>query len=158
MHWYRSVRSDYLDQLTAEVKAPARDQRRPGRMKKVWQVKAGKENHGLDATIYALHAARALRIDTFSTGRWAQIRERLFQGHLFATAAAAGTESGAAVAETAVVQAAEMQGEGAAGGVQGIPAQAVQMSVPPPVAPVPPLPKPAAQGQRRRVRSTGIRL
>ena len=57
MHWYRGVRADFFEQLTAEVKAPARNQPKG---KKVWQKKAGKANEGLDCTVYALHAARAL--------------------------------------------------------------------------------------------------
>lgn len=84
MHWYRGVRADYFEQLTAEVKAPARDLRRgSNRLRKVWQRKAGKRNEFLDCNVYALHSARALRIDTFTGSTWNEIKRRLFQGSLF---------------------------------------------------------------------------
>jgi phage terminase large subunit GpA-like protein len=162
MHWYRGVRGDYLDQLTAEVKAPARDGRRGGRLVKRWLVKAGKENHGLDATIYGLHAARALRIDTYSTARWAQLREQIFQGHLFAraeqdAALAQGTPAPSPWLSTAPSQ------EGEAGGPEQetAPAEGVQMSAQTDVPAgmrTDPGPKAAVRRPARRVRSAGVRL
>jgi len=87
MHWYRGVRADYFEQVTAEVKAPARDPRSGrNRLKKVWLLKSGKANHFLDGNVYALHAARALRIDTYTQQHWKEIRTRILQGQLFGPA------------------------------------------------------------------------
>lgn len=109
VHWYRGVRADYFEQLTAEVKAPARDLAR-GRaaLKKVWQKKAGKRNEFLDCEVYALHAARALRLDTYTQATWKDLRTRLLQGSLFAgsvaeepaIAVAGGADAATAEAET----------------------------------------------------------
>lgn len=82
-HWYRGVRGDYFDQLTAEVKAPARDSSGRMKLKKVWLRKAGKANEFLDCEVYALHAARALRIDTYTQAAWQALRARLLQATLF---------------------------------------------------------------------------
>ena len=81
MHFYRGTRSDYFEQLASEVKAPARNQPRG---KKVWQKKAGKRNEFLDCEVYALHAARALRIDTWPEIRWSALEEAILQANLFA--------------------------------------------------------------------------
>lgn len=83
VHWYRGVRADYFDQLTAEVKVPAT---RGSRSTKVWQKKAGKANEFLDCEIYALHAGRALRIDTYSSARWKELHQQILQANLFAIA------------------------------------------------------------------------
>lgn len=90
MHWYRGVRADYFDQITAEVKAPGRNQ---AKGKKVWQKKAGKRNEALDCNVYALHAARGLRLDTKPANWWTDLRQRILQGHLFASPPAAETEA-----------------------------------------------------------------
>jgi phage terminase large subunit GpA-like protein len=81
MHFYRGTRADYFEQLTSEVKAPARNQPRG---KKVWQKKAGKRNEFLDCEVYALHAARALRIDTWAEARWHDLEQAILQANLFA--------------------------------------------------------------------------
>ncbi|RBJ71340.1 phage terminase large subunit family protein, partial [Pseudomonas sp. MWU12-2534b] len=54
MHWYSGVRSDYLSQLTAEVKVPG-----PRGGKRVWK-KVSPRNEALDCEGYALHAARSV--------------------------------------------------------------------------------------------------
>lgn len=84
MHWYRGLRADYFEQLTAEVKAPARDATGRNKLKKIWLKKAGKANEFLDCNVYALHAARALRLDTYTKAAWQALRVKLLQGHLFA--------------------------------------------------------------------------
>lgn len=66
MHWYRTVRPDYYDQITAEVKVPHKTVR--GRL--VWQCKAGRRNEGLDCEVYALHAARSLKLNLWREERW----------------------------------------------------------------------------------------
>lgn len=76
MHWYASVRPDYWDQITSEIKAPHRTVRN----KKVWQKKSGVRNEALDCEVYALHAARSLKLNLMRDAQWqaleAQIRQR----------------------------------------------------------------------------------
>lgn len=79
MHWYDSVRQDFYEQLTSEVKAPHRSLR--GKM--VWQLKAGVRNEALDCTVYALHAARAIKLHTMTQAKWDELEERLSQADLF---------------------------------------------------------------------------
>lgn len=79
-HYYRSVRSDYFEQLLAEVKIPSRDRRGT----KVWTRKRGVRNEALDCEIYALHAARALKLHLYREERWAQVEARVKQSQLFA--------------------------------------------------------------------------
>lgn len=74
MHWYRDVRADFYDQITSEVKAPLRSSRRL-----VWQKKAGAANEGLDGTILALHAARALNSNRMDDGQWSTREAKLRQ-------------------------------------------------------------------------------
>lgn len=65
MHWYSGVRPDYWEQITSEVKAPtSRSSRR------VWQKKSGVRNEALDCEVYALHAARSLKLHLWSSDRW----------------------------------------------------------------------------------------
>lgn len=81
MHVYTGVRSDYFDQLLAEVKAPlprSADQRRL-----VWQLKAGARNEALDCECLALHAARALQLELWSNTRWSELERQLLQASLF---------------------------------------------------------------------------
>lgn len=78
-HWFLSVRDDYLEHLTAEVKAPSR--RLGGR--KVWQLRPGKPNHGLDCEVYALHAAWSQRVHIMQAAKWDELRARLSQPSLF---------------------------------------------------------------------------
>lgn len=76
MHWYRDVRPDYYEQITSEVKAPHRTIRN----RKVWQKKSGQRNEALDCEVYALHAARSLKLNLYKESNWealeAQIRQR----------------------------------------------------------------------------------
>jgi phage terminase large subunit GpA-like protein len=85
MHWYRGIRADWYTQVTSEVKAPARGLPRGA---KVWQKKAGVRNEALDCEVYALHAARALRIDIRSEAQWAAIEQMLLQPSLLSEAPA----------------------------------------------------------------------
>lgn len=80
IHIYAGVRSDYYEQLLAEVKAPA-----PGSRKgvRIWQKKAGKRNEALDCEVYALHAARSLRTEIYTEARWNALETSLLQGTLF---------------------------------------------------------------------------
>lgn len=66
MHWYKEVRTDYWEQITSEVKAPHRTVRN----KKVWQKKSGVRNEALDCEVYALHAARSIKLNLWKEERW----------------------------------------------------------------------------------------
>lgn len=78
-HFYTEVRADYFAQLTAEVKAPSR--RHAGRL--VWQLKAGQRNEALDCEVYALHAARSIKLHVAGDDWWGQMRTRVMQADLF---------------------------------------------------------------------------
>lgn len=84
IHWYKDVRADYLAQFTAEIKVPVRG--RKGL--RVWQVKKGVRNEVLDAEIYAMHAARALKVHTANDAQWLALEAQLRQRGLFAVVAA----------------------------------------------------------------------
>ena len=79
MHWYSGVRPDWYEQMTAEVKAPHRSIRN----KKVWQKKSGVRNEALDCAVYALHAARSLKINLWKDDRWTAEEARIKQANLF---------------------------------------------------------------------------
>lgn len=85
MHWYRDVRADYYEQLTSEVKAPHRSMRG----KFIWQEKSGVRNEGLDCEVYALHAARAIKVHLRMDDWWDELEKRLSQQDLFANPQAA---------------------------------------------------------------------
>ena len=80
MHNYASVRSDYYEQITAEVKVPTR-----GGFKRVWQKKSGCRNEALDCEVYALHAARSLKLHLKSRESWEKEEAEQRQGNLFET-------------------------------------------------------------------------
>jgi phage terminase large subunit GpA-like protein len=80
MHWYNGVRSDYYTQITSEIKAPSRQ--RGGR--KVWQLKSGVRNEGLDCEVYALHAARTVKAHIKKPAQWDALEAQLKQGDLLA--------------------------------------------------------------------------
>jgi phage terminase large subunit GpA-like protein len=84
LHWYQDVRADWYAQMTAEVKAPHRNLR--GKL--TWQLKAGQRNEALDCAVYALHAARAIRIHLWSDAKWDQVERELAQKDLFQAPAA----------------------------------------------------------------------
>jgi phage terminase large subunit GpA-like protein len=80
MHWYQGVRSDYYEQITSEVKAPHRTMRG----KRVWQKKAGVRNEALDCEVYALHAARSLKVHLLKPSAWDALEQKVMQSDLFA--------------------------------------------------------------------------
>ena len=82
MHWYSAVRPDYYEQITSEVKAPHRTIRN----RKVWQKKAGIRNEALDCEVYALHAARSLKINLWKEDRWAAEENKVRQPELLGDA------------------------------------------------------------------------
>lgn len=79
MHWYQNIRPDFYEQITAEIKAPSKKMR--GKL--TWQPRSGVRNEGLDCKVYALHAARALRLRTMTQEKWDQIENTLQQADLF---------------------------------------------------------------------------
>lgn len=78
VHWYKAVRPDYWEQITAEVKAPHRTIRN----RKVWQKKAGVRNEALDCEVYALHAARSLKLNLWKEERWVDEERKVRQADL----------------------------------------------------------------------------
>jgi len=78
MHWYGSIRPDWYEQITSEIKAP----HRTIRYKKVWQKKSGVRNEALDTEVYALHAARSLKINLWKEDRWLVEESRIRQPDL----------------------------------------------------------------------------
>lgn len=78
MHWPKTVRPDYWDQITAEVKVPHKTIR--GRL--VWQCQSGRRNEGTDCEVYALHAARSLKLNLWRDERWAAEENALRQPSL----------------------------------------------------------------------------
>lgn len=79
MHWFREVRPDYYDQITAEVKVPHKTLR--GRF--TWQCQAGRRNEATDCEVYALHAARSLKLNLWREERWAAEEAAIKQPALF---------------------------------------------------------------------------
>jgi phage terminase large subunit GpA-like protein len=79
LHWFRTVSPEFFEQLTAEIKAPAKNSK-----KLVWQEKAGARNEDLDCAILALHASRHPRVKVHLAGEadWAALRAQLLQGKL----------------------------------------------------------------------------
>lgn len=75
-HWFTSVRDDYLRQLTSEVKFARRGSRPE------WQLKSGERNEAFDCEVYALHAARRLRVHVLTEAEWVRIEARVRQGDL----------------------------------------------------------------------------
>ncbi len=92
-HVYPDVRADYWEHLTSEVKAPSRRLR--GRT--VYQLKSGRHNEGLDCEIYALHAARALKLHVYTPAQWEALARQLAQADLFNPDTAAAEAAAPAV-------------------------------------------------------------
>src|SRR5690606_7753418 len=78
-HFYKSVRSDYFEQMLSEVKVPSRHRR--GRL--VWQKKPGVRNEALDCEGIAEHAKRAARIHLFKPSDWDRLKNKVHQSDLF---------------------------------------------------------------------------
>lgn len=101
-HWYRSVRADYLEQLTAEVKVPIRDIQKAGAMRalartgllrRVWVLRRGRRNEALDVEMYALHAARSRKTHLMREEHWQALEAALRQAPLFDAAEAVQTSA-----------------------------------------------------------------
>jgi phage terminase large subunit GpA-like protein len=89
MHWYRTIRGDYFRQVAAELKAPLKG--RP-RNKLYWQCKSGARNEALDCEVYALHAARKIKLNLQTEAQWQQHEQKLRQPDLIGAAARSAPE------------------------------------------------------------------
>ena len=79
MFWPSDINEEYYAQLLGEVKAPHRTLKN----KLVWQQKAGHPVEDLDCEVYALHAARKLRVHLMTTAQWDEYQAKIFQADLF---------------------------------------------------------------------------
>lgn len=79
LHAYDSVRGDYWQQIVSEVKVPHGPSRRLR-----WQKKGGQRNEALDCEVYALHAARSLKINLMREAHWQALEQQLRQRTLLA--------------------------------------------------------------------------
>lgn len=133
IHWYDSVRADYWEQLTSEVKAPSK----ANRARKSWQKKGGARNEALDCEVYALHAARSLKTNLLHEAHWASMEQRLRQRSLLDP-----------VVEDAVILNEEPAADALAHGATAEEGSAAEEALPPPVEPTtrtaPPAPAPVA--------------
>jgi phage terminase large subunit GpA-like protein len=82
LHWYKSVRPDYWDQITSEIKVPHKTQKN----RKVWTKRASTRNEALDCEVYALHAAMSLKLHLLKPGHWDAMEKQLRQKEIFAGA------------------------------------------------------------------------
>jgi phage terminase large subunit GpA-like protein len=82
LHWYKSVRPDYWEQITSEIKAPHKTQK----SRKVWTKRATVRNEALDGEVYALHAAMSLKLHLYKPAHWDAIEGQLRQKQIFAAA------------------------------------------------------------------------
>lgn len=72
MHVPKGVRPDYFKQVLAEIKAPSKISR-----KRVWTRKSGERNEALDCEVYALHAARAVKVHLMREEHWQALEGRI---------------------------------------------------------------------------------
>jgi phage terminase large subunit GpA-like protein len=84
LHWYKTVRPDYWDQITSEIKVPHKTQK----SRKVWAKRASTRNEALDCEVYALHSAMSLKLHLLKPSHWDGIEEQLRQKQIFAEASA----------------------------------------------------------------------
>lgn len=80
IHWYKSVRPDYWEQITSEIKAPHKSIKN----RKVWQKRSGIRNEALDGEVYALHAALSLKLHLLKPSQWDAMEKQLRQRQIFA--------------------------------------------------------------------------
>lgn len=78
MHWYKSVRADFYEQLLGEIKIPSRRNPR----KRHWKRRTDRRNEVLDCTVYALYLSRHLRLHLRRPAQWDVIEMTLRQGVL----------------------------------------------------------------------------
>jgi len=86
-HWYKSVRPDYWEQITSEIKVPHKTVKN----RKVWAKKSGVRNEALDCEVYALHASMSLKVHLLKPAHWDAMEEQLRQKQIFAAEATPAT-------------------------------------------------------------------
>lgn len=106
IHFYDSVRSDYFTQILSEIKAPSR--KRGGQ--KVYQLKSGVRNEALDCEVYAMHAARVLKLHVRKPDQWDAKEAALKQGDLLAPQAPESVPESRPAATTVKTKKASSQG------------------------------------------------
>jgi len=79
MYWPSELPEDYYEQLLGEIKAPHRTIKN----RLIWQQKAGQPVEDLDCEVYALHAARRLKVHVLTDAQWQHYEQRLLQVDLF---------------------------------------------------------------------------
>lgn len=101
-HWYRTVRADYLEQVTAEVKVPVRELQgggvirklaAGGTLRRVWILRRGRRNEALDGEMYSLHGARSCKTHLLREEHWQAIEAALRQAPLFEVGAPSEPQS-----------------------------------------------------------------
>lgn len=139
LHWYKSVRPDYWDQITSEIKVPHKTVKN----RKVWQKKSGARNEALDAEVYALHAAHSLKLHLIKPSQWLDMEISLRQRAIFAPV----------VSEETPTEAPEVSSENQPNAVH----TSAQPDIEPQPSPVnpPPVQRPMQQRARARRRPTG---
>jgi phage terminase large subunit GpA-like protein len=100
MHWPASVRADYLEQLTSEIKVPVRGVRGA----REYRVRSGVRNEASDGEVYALHSARRKRLHIKGAEFWDKREADLAQADLW------GAAAGASMGETAMRLARVLEG------------------------------------------------
>jgi len=73
IHWFESVRPDWYEQMTSEVKVPHKTVKNL----RVWVKKQGVRNEALDTCVYALHAARSIKVNLWKEDRWKALEDSL---------------------------------------------------------------------------------
>lgn len=132
LHWYQSVRPDYWDQITSEIKVPHKTVKN----RKVWTKRASVRNEALDCEVYALHAAMSLKLHLLKPAHWDALEKQLRQREIFAAAEQPPAAAGVDEADEPAALELEEESE-----------PAVQTPAPPTPSP------PPAVRQRGRVRS-----
>lgn len=85
MHWPAAIGTDYLEQITAEVKIPGRNG------EELWSCRAGRRNEMLDCEVGNLHLARKLRLHSMPEHYWRELEAQIRQPDLLGQAEQAST-------------------------------------------------------------------
>ncbi len=143
IHWYKSVRPDYWEQITSEIKAPHKTVKN----RKVWQKKSGVRNEALDCEVYALHAAMSLKLHLLKPAHWDAMEGSLRQKQIFEIADEQEVQTSAQVEDDEDLLQPEQD---------DVPVPVQQPAPPPPAALVPPKPSPKPRKSRTRRPGAGF--
>lgn len=97
MHWYKTVRPDFYEQLLGEMKIPSPSNPRV----REWKERLDRRNEGLDCTVGCLWLSRQLKLHLRKPHQWEAIERNLLQASLLDEAAGStdDEDSGEATAE-----------------------------------------------------------